>query len=282
MTLDSYVSWNEFYKVYTRLIDKGKMSTPRGLPVLECEHFSYELEPYVRFTNFKDRKLNINYIKKEFLWYLRGDRYDMSICDHAKIWGDVKVLDSRGLPYINSNYGHYVFTKGGMTRVVRELIKDRDSRRASIIILGSEPEHFIDEAKDVPCTYSLNFRIRDNRVNMSVHMRSQDAVFGMGNDAPCFSFIHEMVFVYLKEVYPELGLGTYYHTADSFHVYERHFDLVRNIVGTGDESMYADLVVPRISCAAECGFLQAYGINPIEDVPKDYKFTRWLLGSDYE
>ena len=34
---------------------------------------------------------------------------------------------------------------------------------------------------------------------MTVRMRSQDAIFGMTNDAANFSFIHEMIYVTLRD-----------------------------------------------------------------------------------
>lgn len=269
-------SFQNFSSIYRTLYLIGKISSPRGLLIKELEHYTYVLGPYERFINFKERKLNISYIKKEFLWYLRGSRYDMSICNEAKIWDQVKKQDKDGRWFLNSNYGFYVFTKGGLQRVVTELSKDRDSRRASISILGSEPEHYDPEATDVPCTYSLNFRIRDNKFNMSVHMRSQDAIYGMGNDAPCFSLIHEMAFVYMKDKYPELEMGNYYHTADSFHVYERHFKMLDKIVYAKYEE-FEEVNVPKISSSKECDFLLEICMYPTMNIPDSYLFTKWLL-----
>jgi len=277
------INTDVFFKyIYNDLMTFGKEYSPRGMKIKEIEHYTYKLPPYYRFANFKSRKLNIDYIKKEFLWYLRGDLYDLSICEHAKIWKDIVVKDSFGQGYLNSNYGYYIFKTGAFDKVVYELKMDKDSRRASISILGSLPSHNFPEVKDVPCTYSLNFRIRrdhDGRdtLKMSVHMRSQDAVFGMGNDLPCFSFIHEMVYTYLKEHYPDLEMGLYYHTADSFHVYERHFGMLNQIL-QGDE--FESIEVPRIHSVAECDFLRrldAYRNAAIE-IPEEYKFTKWLLG----
>ena len=68
-----------FRNIYRRLVEKGEIVFPRGLKVLEAENFSYELPAYSRFCNFESRKLNIPYIKKEFLWYLNGKKDDLSI-----------------------------------------------------------------------------------------------------------------------------------------------------------------------------------------------------------
>jgi thymidylate synthase len=262
-----------FRKIFADL-KHGEICHPRGMKVLELEHYTYAIPPGVRFMSFPSRKFNLQYLKTEFLWYLKGDLYDTSIGDHAKIWRS--IVHPKG--FLNSNYGHYVFQEGGWLWVVEELQRDKDSRRASITILNRG--HLDSEQLDVPCTYALNFRIRNNRLNMSVHMRSQDCIFGMGNDLPCFSIIYEMIYVYLRDKhYPDLQLGVYWHTADSFHVYERHFEMLHSLLLDAD---YEDIDCPPISSAAEVDFL----INTLPYVEDkklltqqhpDFKFTGWLV-----
>jgi thymidylate synthase len=251
-----------FQDIYQRLKAQGKFVSPRGLKVLEVENFSYELPPYARFANFEPRNLSLSYIKKEFLWYLRGDLYDTTICEHARIW---KPLVVKGK--LNSNYGHYAFVRGAFDWCSSELVHDKDSRRASIPILAIE--HLRMETKDMPCTAYLNFRIRENRLNMSVRMRSQDLVFGLGNDAPAFSFIHEMLFVELLPWYPELELGSYHHVADSAHIYERHFELLERLV---DPSVQFDEIeVPQMAVGEPDTLVEG------KFQPELYPFTAWLI-----
>lgn len=254
-----------FLKIYKDL-QSGQYVKPRGELIIELENYSYELKPYVRFQNFESRKLNLDYIKTEFLWYLKGDRFDLSICDYAKIWKSVVNKDGS----INSNYGQYIFGKENQfDNVVSLLSKDKDSRRASIMILNNQ--HLKSDTNDVPCTYSLNFRIRNNKLNMSVHMRSQDAIYGMGNDAPAFSFIHEMMLNALKRYYPELEYGNYHHSADSFHVYERHFKMLDSLNSGADQYIHIDC--PKISGPEEVDFLKNVSFN---EIPENFKFTKWL------
>lgn len=258
-----------FNNIFNDLAYKGQFVKPRGLIVIEIENYNYELGPYQRFCNFKSRKLNLDYIKQEFLWYLKGDPKDLSILQHAKIWSNLVNEDGT----INSNYGQYIFGEDNQfDLVIKTLKEDKDSRRAMMVILNSK--HLHSKTKDVPCTISIGFRIRNNKLNMTVRMRSQDAIFGMGNDAPTFSFIHEMVYISLKEFYPDLKLGNYYHSADSFHVYDRHFEMLNNIV-RGDEFIQIDC--PKISGPDEVRFMRKYRLDISSDVPKEFKFVRWLL-----
>jgi len=252
--------------VYARLLIEGQLVKPRGLQVLEAENFDYELPPYCRFIKFAARKLNIPYIKKEFMWYLKGQANDVSIAQHAALWNSAIKDDGT----INSNYGQYIF--GQMRQfdnVVRILTSDSDSRKASIVILTDK--HLQSNDADTPCTYSLNFRIRKNYLNMTVRMRSQDAIYGMGSDVPCFSFIHEMILHTLREKYPALMYGMYYHSNDSFHVYEKHWPMLKLIA---HDDKFEQYDCPQMSGAAEVRFLRAM---EFDEVPDEYQFTKWLI-----
>lgn len=269
-----------FRKIYAD-VGAGKQVSPRGQKVIEVEDYSYVLPPYARFANFEARKLKLDYVKKELLWYLKADPFDSSIVDAASIWQELPNQDGT----INSHYGAHVFGQNNEWNhpavsigqplskrsqfgyVIGTLLEDKDSRRASAVILNRS--HLLNpKTKDFPCTYALNFRIRDDELKLSVHMRSQDAVFGMGNDAPAFSVIQEMVFVTLRDLgYPNLKLGSYHHIADSFHYYERHFKMVEAI---NAGSPFANIELPKIKDSSEVTHLLGYTATGAAD------FTAWL------
>jgi thymidylate synthase len=93
----------------------------------------------------------------------------------------------------------------------------------------------------------------------------------MANDAPAFSFIHEMMFLTLKEIYPNLKYGTYFHVADSFHVYERHFKLLDQILSSTE---IEEVDCPKMSSAEEVRFLRKLDFS---NVPDEFKFVKWLI-----
>jgi thymidylate synthase len=275
----SYQTEKTFGLIFDRLISFGQFVSPRGQKVIEIENFTYTIPPFVRFVSFQARKINLQYIKKEFLWYLKGDKFDTSILNEAKMWADLVNTDGT----IFSNYGQYIFAGSNQfDNVVKTLVSDKDSRRASMVILGNE--HLFADTKDVPCTYALNFRIRNNKLNMSVHMRSQDAIFGMTNDCPAFSFIHEMIYNTMLHYYPEIEYGMYHHIADSFHVYERHFKMLENLTGIDIETKekkkdwspdpLIEIQCPKISGPDEVDFLRKLDFS---EIPDKFRFTKWLV-----
>mgnify|MGYP001378789479 CR=1 FL=1 len=259
---------NQWLDIYKHLVSAPEYS-PRGLKVKEIENYSFDANPYWRFANFTERNLNIRYIIGELCWYLRGDLNDVEgISHYSKFWAG---LASESEPRLNSNYGHYIFKEvlksngnNQYSHVINSLIADKDTRQAAIIIATHDV--LSTAHKDKICTYSMSFRIRDDKLNMSVRMRSNDFVLGTQIDFFQFSVIQELILVTLKNFYPKLEMGTYHHSSDSFHVYEKHYDMMQKIVDTNGES-FQDIIFPKISGTNEA----LYIINNLPRFEKMYR-----------
>ena len=81
--------------------------------------------------------------------------------------------------------------------------------------------------EDPACLQRLWFRIQNNKLNMNIHMRS--------NDAFKAAFMNMHAFVELQaEVARQVGIevGEYCHIADSFHIYGSYFDEFENFLKT--------------------------------------------------
>jgi len=160
------------------------------------------------------RKFNKQYADYEFNWYLSKNRSVENIKQKAKIWDTMHNGDN----IVNSNYGWQWSRNNQLDYVISELERDNNSRRAVITIYDGK-EH--DQYKyDTPCTLSIVFCIQNNKLCMTVTMRSNDLVFGFCNDQYCFSNLQKMVALRLKK-----EVGWYYHFAQNLHIYEKHFKL---------------------------------------------------------
>lgn len=116
--------------------------------------------------------------------------------------------------------------------VIRELRLDRYSRRAVIDIRRTSDITL----SDPPCLQHIQFMIRDGKLNMTVLFRSNDACKATFMNAYALTCLQE-------EVATELGVevGSYTHIANSFHAYERDWDLLRsycNRIHEGGEVTY--------------------------------------------
>ena len=219
--------WEQWFYPFHILKKYGKISKPRGQEILEIQNFQVDLNPLWNLCKYKARKINTGYLIGEMLWYLEGDRNDTSIEYYAKFWAKVK---NKSEPLFNSNYGYYAFTEDQFNICVKTLLTDKDSRQAVIIIADSQA--YVNNSNDIQCTYSVSFRIRDNKLNMSVNMRSNDIWKGFCIDVFQFSIWQQLMRISLLRNYPDLELGVYTHKADSFHVYTNDLHNFENLLYT--------------------------------------------------
>ena len=82
-----------------------------------------------------------------------------------------------------------------------------------------------EDTKDVPCTVSLQFMIRNNRLHCFDTMRSSDIWLGSPYDV--FNMSSRYILLYLKSIDEvaidhDIELGNLYLTAGSLHLYEEN------------------------------------------------------------
>ena len=185
---------------------------------------NFVINPKQPIADFPQRNFNWKYLAGEMAWYLKQDRDVDYIGNFSNFWSRITNPDTNE---INSNYGSLVFNKEQFGWVIDSLEQDKNSRQA--IMFFNSPKFQFEGNKDFVCTMYANFFIRHNILHMKVQMRSNDIFYGLTFDAPFFAFLQQSVYLKLKETYPELELGMYYHYADNLHFYERHFELADQI-----------------------------------------------------
>ena len=226
-----------FINIINHINNDGEESQPRDLKVKEAILTNFMIDPRQPIANFPQRKFNWKYLAGELAWYLKQDRDVNYIGAFSNFWSHITNPNSNE---INSNYGSLVFNKKQFGWVIDSLVADKNSRQA--IMFFNNPEFQFEGNKDFVCTMYANFFIRNNMLNMKVQMRSNDIFYGLTFDAPFFAFLQQSVYLKLKETYPELELGMYYHYADNLHFYERHFELAEEIkkvtINNEEESLF--------------------------------------------
>ena len=218
---------------------------------------------FVADKNYIVRKPKQPYQQNELEWFITQSRNIEDLKSIAgfipKIWEDIAEVEGT----VNSNYGWCCLSKENGSQfwnAMKHLELDKHSRRAIMIYnrptmhtdwIANRGNHNLnwqyknpDEYKelhgDFMCCQNNHFLIRDNKLEMTVHMRSLDALFGYNADYIWFDWIFNKAVQYLKKTYPELKRGNMVIYADSVHVYERHFeDLEKEAnFGADDPSLF--------------------------------------------
>lgn len=217
------VTGRTFAEVYDRLLfgllEEGQEVSPRGMLTKELMQETFCIEdPNSSLIYIPGRNFSIVHAIHESLLIFCDD-------NHVKVAGyfnkNIAQFSDDGITLYGS-YGHRIATR--MQGVLGKLKEDHDTRQALLTI------HRVDDSivktKDPPCTITLQFTIRDEKLNMHVYMRSNDIVWGTPYDV--------FVFTTIQKVFANtLGIpvGKYYHTATSLHMYERDFEKCREYIG---------------------------------------------------
>jgi thymidylate synthase len=155
-----------------------------------------------------NRKVNTKLAAVETLQLLSGTGSAELLRRAAPTYGDVMVQPE------HIEYGAYgLRVRHQLDQVYRELLDNPASRRA-VLAIWREDDLFHDG--DRPCTLSLNFIIRDGKLELHVMMRSQDVWLGVPYDLFMFTQIQ-------LSLARQLGVpaGKYVHHATSLHIYRR-------------------------------------------------------------
>jgi thymidylate synthase len=207
-------------------------TSPRGFEIKENTNVCLILEnPLNCLFKSPVRSSQKKYISAELLWYFIGNNDISFISKFSSFWEKI-AINGRA----NSAYGHLLFTVENEYELrqyqwaVSSLYKDKESRQA--IIHFNMPQHQHEGNTDFPCTLYGIFHIRDNKLNFTVHMRSNDVVWGLANDIAFFTVLQCQMLNHLKVKYTDLELGTYTHIADSYHLYSHHYEIIEKLIAS--------------------------------------------------
>ena len=241
--------YDNFTECYLGLADiifnnPDYICAPRGLKIKEKIGCSFRIKnPRDRMLFVPSRKFSVHYLVAELLWYLSGENKTEWISNYSSFWKNISDDGKTA----NSAYGARIFKPNSAIAsssivqwdyIKKELERDPDSRRA-VIHIRSAWDSF--SAKlDVPCTLTLQFFIRDEKLHMVTNMRSSDLILGIAYDIPAFTIFQELL---AKEL--NVDLGEYTHISNSLHIYEHHFKMVEKML-SNDEVTHAHSLQQKI------------------------------------
>jgi len=168
--------------------------------------------PTDKIITNKERNWNHKYAEAEWKWYLSGDP---NINKLGELYGKIppiweRMADKSG--NVNSNYGWQWKRDNQLNNIINLLRETPETRQAAITIYDAKEMYRYDN--DTPCTYAVQFTIVNNKLHMSVYMRSNDLWYGFCNDQYQFASLQEMVAYRLS-----IPVGSYYHHAHNLHLY---------------------------------------------------------------
>jgi len=224
-------------ELYPELLSKGASAAGTRGGLLEILGVTLRIQnPLARVSRSQDRGRPFSALG-ELLWYLHGSDKLEFIEPYIP-----RYREDAEEGVIHGAYGpRFSAMRGDINQIANiiQMLTDNPSTKRAVIQLfdaGDVTRRF----KEVPCTTTMQFFVRDGRLHMSVTMRSNDAYLGLPHDVFCFTMLQEMIARRL-----EYDLGEYYHYVGSMHVYDGSVTSMRAYLSEGFQRTWIMPQMPK-------------------------------------
>lgn len=198
-----------WFGLLNRLYRYGTITSPRGRKIREFTGVTLKVDNGLQNILISPtRNLNHKFMVAEWLWIWFGHEDVATIARYNK---NIAQFSDDGVKFTGA-YGPPVISQ--WPYVVGRLRRDLDSRQAVINIFNPPQQKLID-TKDVPCTLSVQFMVRNAKVETIVCMRSSDIWLGLPYDFFNFSMMANILAAQLG-----CHVGSVIYHLGSSHLYE--------------------------------------------------------------
>jgi thymidylate synthase len=195
------------------VLTAGKLTQSRGTNTYELLNFHTVMYMHKPIVTVPARKLGYRFMFAEAAWILSGEDRVSTIAPYSKM---ISNFSDNGETFFGA-YGTKILPQ--LEHVINTLGNDPWSRQAVINIWRESPP----VSKDIPCTVSAQFLIRDGLLHCIDTMRSSDVWLGWPYDAFNFSMLSSYIILALKNrVGLNLKLGLLHMNLGSFHIYSNN------------------------------------------------------------
>lgn len=203
----------ELYIPELHLLDTyGKVVDVRGRQTREIlDYVSVIEEPEHHCILIPSRRWNPWLALSEALWILAGRNDTAALLPYNS---HITDYSDDGITMYGA-YGARIFEQ--IDELIERLRRDPSDRRAVLQIWDSTGRHMdlTVDTKDPPCNNLLYFKLREEKLHMTVMCRSNDIHFGLfAVNIPTFGILQEYIASRLG-----VGLGNQTHLSNSLHVY---------------------------------------------------------------
>lgn len=251
----------EFKGINSFLVGMSKELLKHGVERKTRDYMCFEMpspvvikltDPTCRLVTIEEREWNLSLGYAESLWLALGQNNVDFVGHYVKNlynFSDDKKFMRAGygprLRYFNGIADDYEIDRAQDTNSLKnkntvqvdqfEFVESsfkRDPYTRQGVITIEDPAkdcfikpHQLKTTKDFPCTKSLHFQRNGNKLDLIVHMRSNDFVWGAGGvNIFNFTFIQEYFAQFLR-----LDIGSYYHIVDNLHYYDSQRDRIEQM-----------------------------------------------------
>lgn len=238
---------NNFNKQYLSLLNEILESeleyntrTKTNIKAISNKTIKYDINKYIPVIGF--RKIYPITAFAELCWTLSGEKKIDWLQKYTKMWD--KFANNRN--EIEAAYGYrwrYMFNRDQIKELILTLSNDPSNRQCFVSAWDNSKDGLGNIwTSNVPCPTSFCVNIINNKLNMSLFIRSSDVVVGLPYDCLMYSILLVVIYNSLKKSINNLLLGNFMVILSHAHIYEPHFNIVNKMVlETFNNSQYISL-----------------------------------------
>ena len=239
----------QYHKLLEDILEHGEDVNDRtGVGTRSIFGYQMRFNLAAGFPAVTTKKLAWKAVVGELLWFLEGStderrlaeitfgKHRAELVGKSTIWTANADKQGRELGYINNEFtkelgpvygsqwrdfnGFSVYKgKDQITDVLFQLQTNPDSRR---IILSAWNPNQLHQMVLPPCHTFAQFRVYNGKLNCQMYQRSADVFLGVPFNIASYALLTH---IFAKEA--RLEVGDYVHTIGDAHIYNNHFDQVK-------------------------------------------------------
>ena len=173
------------------------------------------------FPLLTTKKLHLNSIIHELIWFLRGESNVAYLREHGvSIWDEWAAADGELGPVYGVQWRSWPRPDGGsidqITEVIEAIRRTPDSRR---LVVSAWNVAEIPRMALAPCHTMFQFYVADGRLSCQMYQRSADIFLGVPFNIASYALLTLMV-AQVCDLQP----GDFVHTLGDAHLYLNHLD----------------------------------------------------------
>ncbi|WP_018984318.1 thymidylate synthase [Salinimonas chungwhensis] len=204
---------------------QGKENTPTKGKNLELTGVLLTLSDPLNRVSRAESKNTLYSCLGELTWYLSGSEDAEHMIYYLSRYRNYAELDGT----VGGAYGPRLIGQSDSVNQIENIIsilEHKPSSRQAVIQIFDKHD-LVNKKKDIPCTQTLQFILRENCLELIATMRSNDVFRGLPHDIFCFTMLQELVASELSSrLNRKIKLGSYKHFVGSFHVYDEDSGLI--------------------------------------------------------
>lgn len=215
----------QYHDLLNHVLAHGHQKTDRtGTGTISVFGYQMRFNLAEGFPLLTTKKVHLKSIIHELLWFLKGSTNIAYLKENGvSIWDEWADAEGNLGPVYGYQWRNWPKPDGShidqITQVINQIRKTPDSRR---LIVSAWNVADVDQMKLPPCHAFFQFYVADGKLSCQLYQRSADIFLGVPFNIASYALLTMMV----AQVC-DLDLGDFVHTLGDAHIYNNHFEQVK-------------------------------------------------------